>query len=76
MHQLILIESFIDDEVIYRRRLEARVRNLVGMPEVTWDQVEQRQAHYTKWKEPVLRLDSTQPAGSNIQQALDYIRSH
>jgi predicted kinase len=72
---LILIECFITDGEIYRRRLESRVRNLVGMPEVSWDQVEQRQAHYTDWKEPVLRLDSTQPAGSNIQRALDYIRS-
>ncbi len=72
---LIVIECFIDAEEIYRHRLESRVRNLVGMPEVTWDQVEQRQAHYTAWKEPVLSLDTTQQADLNIQQALDYILS-
>lgn len=73
---LTIIECFLDDGETYKRRLESRVRNLSRLPEVTWDQVEARRARYTDWREPVLKLDSAQPAGSNIQTALDYVRSH
>ncbi|GER90073.1 kinase [Dictyobacter vulcani] len=70
---LIIIECVIDRE-LHRERLEARVRNMHGIPEVTWEDVENRRKEYAPWKEERFVLDTTNPHEQNMQQALAYIQ--
>jgi predicted kinase len=41
-----IIECVCADETAHRRRVEARVRGIEGMPELTWARVLQRRAEY------------------------------
>jgi predicted kinase len=52
-----IIECVCADEVVHRRRIEARIRNIQGMPEVTWAQVQKRRAAYQDWTDVRLILD-------------------
>lgn len=68
------IEVSCSDEILHRERIEARVRGIVGMPEVTWDRVLTRKAEYESWQHDRLELDSA--VGSPemlIAQALNYV---
>lgn len=71
----IILEIYVGDQAVHRRRVEARVRNLHGFSEVTWERVEARRATWTQWKEPVLRLDATREIAVNVRAALDYIQA-
>ena len=71
---LIILDVFVSDRALHRKRIEARVRNLHGIGEVTWDAVETRQQAVTPWAEPTLRLDSTRDVTANVDEALRYIR--
>lgn len=73
--QLLVIETFLSDESRHQTRLEARVRNLHGIPEVTWDKVDARKKIYTPWKEPTLRLDSVDSTEYNSRKAIEYIET-
>ena len=60
--QLKIIECVCADETIHRRRVEARRRNIEGMPELRWERVLERRAEYEPWRDVRLVLDtSTQP---------------
>lgn len=72
--QLVVIECVLD-AALHKARIEARVRNLHGLPEVTWDDVEARRKQYTKWTEPTLKINTADDAASNTKLAIDYIRS-
>ncbi len=71
---LTIIETTLD-EVEHKKRIESRVRNLHGIPEVTWDKVIERRKKYTQWKEPVLRLDSSMEPSANIDSIIKHLQS-
>lgn len=71
--KLIIIECICSDEEIHKKRIEARVRNLHGIPEVTWNDVLKRKEEYIAWDVPVLSIDSINDPRSNLNTALSYI---
>jgi predicted kinase len=71
-----IIECICADETVHCRRIEARVRNIEGMPEVTWAQVLKRRDEYQAWTDARLILDtSAKSAKQLIAEALNYVRS-
>lgn len=72
--KLTIIECVLDSSV-HKERVEARVRNLDGFPELTWDDVEDRRKIYIPWEEERLVLDTARSAAENLERALSYIRS-
>jgi len=70
-----IIECVCADETVHCQRIEARVRKIDGMPEVTWARVLERRAEYQAWTDPRLELDtSAQPPEQLLAEALDYVR--
>jgi predicted kinase len=70
-----VIECVCGDEAVHRQRIEARVRNIAGMPEVTWDRVQRRRAEFEAWTDARLTLDtSAKSAEQLITEALNYLR--
>jgi predicted kinase len=67
---LIIIECVLARE-LHKQRIEARVRNIHGIPEVTWEDVENRE--YLPWQEERLVLDTAAAHEENVKKALDYI---
>ncbi len=72
--KLVIIECFLDEE-LHKQRLAARVRNLYGFDEITWDDVQKRKKEYLPWEEERLVLDTSGSPESNVQEALEYINS-
>ena len=54
------IEAICSDRAVHRARIESRVRNIEGMPEITWARVENRMQEYEPWTGPRLVLDSAE----------------
>lgn len=73
--ELKIIECFNSDEIQHRERVARRKKNLYGIPEVTWEWVENRQSVYTNWKEPILRVDMSMPLSRSLAQIHSYIQS-
>ena len=72
--QLKIIECVCADETIHRRRVEARRRNIEGMPELRWERVLERRAEYEPWCDVRLVLDtSTQPPDRLLAEAIRYV---
>ena len=69
---LIIIECVLDREV-HRHRIESRIRNLHGIPEVTWNDVEQRRQEYIPRNEERLIINSANNVETNLEKALEYI---
>lgn len=69
---LIIIECVLEKEQ-HKQRIEARIRNMHGMPEVTWEDVEKRRKIYLPWKEERLALDTADTHEKSVKKALDYI---
>ncbi len=70
-----IIECVCADEAVHRRRIEARIRSIDGMPEVSWARVLQRRAEYQPWTDQRLTLDtSVQPAEQLLMAAVNYLR--
>jgi predicted kinase len=69
---LIIIECVLEKE-LHKQRIEARVRNMHGMPEVSWEDVENRRKIYLPWEEERLVLDTADNHENSIKKALDYI---
>jgi predicted kinase len=69
-----IIECVCVDEAVHRRRIEARVRAIDGMPEVTWERVLQRRAGYEAWTDTRLILDtSIESPAKLLAAALSYL---
>jgi predicted kinase len=69
-----IIECVCADEATHRRRVEARVRGIEGMAEVTWARVEQRRAGYEAWTDARLTLDtSAQPPERLLAEAIEHL---
>ena len=71
---LVIIECVLDRD-LHRKRIESRVRNLTGIPEVTWDAVENRRNEYLEWEEERLVLDTSNAKETNTSKALKYIQT-
>jgi predicted kinase len=72
-----IIECACADEAVHRRRIEARVRAIDGMPEITWARVLERRAEYQPWTDERLTLDTSVDApGKLLAAALSYLRSN
>jgi len=70
-----IIECICADEAAHRRRIEARVRKIDGMPEITWARVLERRAEYEAWADARLTLDtSTRSTEQLLAEALNYLR--
>jgi predicted kinase len=54
-----IIECLCADEAVHRGRIEARVRAIDGMPEITWARVLERRAEYRTWTDARLTLDTS-----------------
>lgn len=72
--RLILIECVLDP-AIHRQRIAARVRNLYGFPEVTWEDVERRRDEYAEWDQKRLVIDTAQPIETSLRLITGYIAS-
>lgn len=73
--RLIIIECINSDIELHQQRIEARVRNIQGIPEVTWEDVEKRRLEYLAWTEPRLTIDTAEDLDTNISKSLTYIDS-
>jgi predicted kinase len=62
------------DPYIHKQRIEARVRNIEGIPEVTWEDVENRRDEYLPWHEERLIVDTSATTENNLQLALQYVK--
>ena len=70
-----IIECICADETIHRARIEARRRNIPGMPEITWARVLERRAEYEPWADARLTLDtSIETPDKLIAEAANYLR--
>ncbi len=67
---LVIIECVPGREV-HKQRIEARIRNMHGIPEVSWEDVENRE--YLPWQEERLVLDTAGAHEENVKKALNYI---
>jgi predicted kinase len=72
--ELIIIECRLDAH-IHKKRVEDRVRNLHGIPEVTWEDIEQRRAEYLPWQEEVLIVDTANAIQDNLAKVLNHIHA-
>lgn len=70
--QLVIIECVLDQET-HKKRIKSRVRNIHGLPEVTWDDVENRRKLYLPWSEERLMINSANNVEENLKKALEYI---
>ena len=70
-----IIECVCSDETVHRRRIEARVRDIEGMPDVTWVRVLERRAEYEAWTDARLVLDTSLDRPEQLlAKALNYLR--
>jgi predicted kinase len=69
---LIIIECVLDRD-LHKKRIESRVRNIHGIPEVTWTDVENRRAEYLDWEEERLVVDTSNTRENSVAKALEYI---
>jgi predicted kinase len=70
--ELIIIECVLDQK-LHKSRIESRVRNIYGIPEVTWSDVEKRSMDYLSWGDTQrLVIDSGQSIEINLARVLEY----
>jgi predicted kinase len=69
---LFIIECVVDRD-LHKKRIESRVRHLLGIPEVTWNDVENRRKEYLIWDTNRLVLDTGNNIETNLEKALAYI---
>lgn len=69
-----IVEVICSDAAVHQARVEARERNIPGMPELTWARVQQRRAEFEPWTAERLILDSCAlDPDEMIEQALAYV---
>lgn len=73
--RLIIIECVLDKD-LHKLRIEARVRNMHGIPEVTWEDVEERRREYLEWQEDRLIINTTNNEEINLKKALEFISEY
>jgi predicted kinase len=69
-----IVECICRDEAVHRQRIETRVRNIAGMPEIKWSRVLERRAEYENWTDARLTLDtSTATPETLLAAVLDFL---
>jgi predicted kinase len=71
-----VVECICSDAAVHRERVEGRQRNIPGWYELTWERVQQGRAAYPPLPDPKLTLDSIDPLESNVETAMQMIRTH
>jgi predicted kinase len=70
-----IIECVCADQTVHRRRIEARVRNIDGMPDITWARVLERRAEYETCTDARLALDTSKKSGEQLlAEVLEFVR--
>jgi predicted kinase len=70
-----IIECVCVNETTHRQRVEARIRNIEGMPEIPWSRVLERRAEYEPWTDKRLTLDTSDGTPEqSLADALNYMR--
>ena len=70
-----IIECICTNEAIHRQRIEARRRNIDGMPEIPWSRVLERRVEYESWTDQRLTLDTSDRTPEELLgQAMAYLR--
>ncbi|MEO5888540.1 MAG: AAA family ATPase [Anaerolineales bacterium] len=72
--RLIIIECVLARD-LHKTRIESRVRNIQGIPEVTWSDVEDRRNEYLAWEEERLVLDTSNTRENNLDKVLEFIEA-
>jgi len=72
--KLTIIECILDSRV-HKKRVEERVRNMPGIPEVTWERVEQVREEYLPWQEDRLIVDTANIRENNLAKTLEYLNN-
>ncbi|MEM1146510.1 MAG: ATP-binding protein [Pseudomonadota bacterium] len=71
---LFFIEVRCSDQAIHKARIEARTRNIPGMSEVTWAQVQDRASAFEPWTGDRLLLDTARTGPDELlAKALNYL---
>ena len=72
--QLKSVEVVCSDEALHKQRIEARIRNIDGMSEVSWDRVLERKAEYEARTDERMVLDSVESTPEQlIQLAAEFV---
>lgn len=72
--KLFIVECTLDEK-IHKERIESRIRNMYGMPEVTWNDVEKQRKEYLVWEKEKLVIDTTDSIEHNINKIIHYINN-
>lgn len=72
--KLIIIECVLNSD-LHKKRIGSRVRNIHGIPEVTWEDVENRRKEYLTWEDKRLILDTANNREDNLDKILEYVSS-
>ncbi len=70
---LLFVEVWCADSAEHKRRLEARIRDIPGFPEPSWESVVARRAGFDGWEDERVQVDSMQPHEVSIRCVLDRI---
>jgi predicted kinase len=71
-----VIECVCMDEALHRARVEARVRAIPGLDEISWPHVLRRKASYDTWTTPRLVLETDHAApDALVEAALAYLEA-
>jgi predicted kinase len=70
--RLLIIECVLDKE-LHKKRIALRIRNMHGIPEVTWDDVENRHKEYLPWEDERLVVDTREGIENNSDKVLKYV---
>ncbi len=70
--KLFIIECTLSPKT-HKKRIESRVREMHGISETTWENVEQRKKEFKPWSVDRLLLDSELPIAENIDKILQFI---
>ena len=71
--ELRFIEVICSEPDLHRHRLQARVRDLDGFCEPSWESVLARAGAFTDWDQPRLVVDSVHSPSVNLARALAYL---
>jgi predicted kinase len=69
-----VIECRCSDEARHRERLATRRRGISGLPEPSWETVQQRRREFTPWVEPHLSVDAVASSASNVERILEWLQ--
>ncbi len=68
-----VIHVMCSDEEVHRNRLAIRQRDIEGFTELTWEEVQQRDAESEAWREDHFVVDSLDPLNTIVAACLAYI---